>query len=140
MLVYYLHRFTSFGVILQETRRRREKKGKKHQAAVAFAPFLLIFSPLDSNPGTRTTRPSSCHFLDLFMKSLPHFQSQKKGVRCCCCFCCCFCWWSSSSSLLGLWQADINISRCGNKRHDRYRKMSPTYRIQCKEKQHTGGG
>lgn len=66
--------------------------------------LLLSFS-FYSNPGPRTTRPS-CHFLGLFMKTLPHFRSRNRRPLVC-------------VSLLLL---RIRISPNENKRHDHFQK------------------
>lgn len=66
----YLHRFTSFGVILPGGRQKKKIMLLLHS--------LLSFS-FYSNPGPRTTRPS-CHFLGLY-ENASSFSQQEKNVR-----------------------------------------------------------
>lgn len=97
----YLHRFTSFGVILLE----------KNHAAVAFAPFLLIL--LKSGP---TDDETFLPFSGSLWKRFLIFKAEK-NVR--------------SFAFRGAHRSAYRISRNENKRHDHFQKMSSTYHIVC---------
>lgn len=97
----YLHRFTSFGVILREN----------FHAAVAFAPFLLIL--VKSGP---TDDETFLPFSGSLWKRFLIFKAEK-NVR--------------SFAFRGVYGSAYHISRNENKRHNHFQKMSSTYHTVC---------